>query len=195
MKAKHWKTLTSTVILDYPRMQLVEDTVELPNGKTASYVRHAPAKARSVAVIAINERQEILLQKEYSYPPDSIMWQLPGGGAGEQEDIVVAANRELSEESGLMARFSKVLGWFYINSRRSDEKQYVVLCKDLQSKTAQSDDEEFIETHWVAVAELRSMITKGEFQNMPLLAALNLWFCVSGPKFSANSLDEIGLPQ
>ena len=112
-------------------MHIVEDTVELPNGQRTQYVREAPHTSCSVAIIAINSQNEILVQREYSYPPDEIMYQLPGGGAGNEEDVIAAANRELSEESGYTARDSRVLGAFYVNNRRSDRMQFVVLCRDL----------------------------------------------------------------
>jgi len=179
MKAEHWKTLDRKIVLNHPRMQLVEDVVELPNGKTAEYLRIAPVKTHSVAIIAINEKQEILLQKEYSYPPDSIMWQLPGGGIKNGEDILEAANRELSEESGMVARSCKIIGSYYVNNRRSDEKQYVALCADLHPKAGQPDDIEFIENYWIPIPKLQDMTAAGEIQNMYLLAALNLWSCVA----------------
>lgn len=176
MKAKHWKTISSTEILRHPRMHLVEDTVELPDGKTASYLRHAPSKSHSVAVIAINDKRELLLQKEYSYPPNEILWQLPGGGVLEGEDIIEAANRELGEESGLIGVSCKQIGFYYVDSRRSDAKQYVVMCTGLKPKASKRDTEEFIETHWLSLAKVKSMIAAGELNHALLLAALNLYF-------------------
>ena len=176
MKARPWKRLRSAEILRHPRMHLVEDTVELPDGKTISYLRHAPVKAHSVAVIAVNDKQEMLIQREYSYPPDQVMWQLPGGGMRQGEDVLAAANRELSEESGVIGESCRQIGFYYTDNRRSDAKQFVVICHDLRPEAGQRDDEEFIETHWISIAKLRAMIAAGEFTNMYLLAALNIFF-------------------
>ena len=176
MEAKHWKKIDSTEILNHPRLHLVEDTVELPDGKITTYIRHVPTKIHSVAIIAINDKQEMLIQKEYSYPPNQIMWQLPGGAAHENENIVAAANRELSEESGLIGKTCREIGSFYVDPRRSDMRQYVVLCTGLETKVGQRDDEEFVETHWIPTSELKSMIASGEFNSGYLLAALNIYF-------------------
>lgn len=172
--------ISRNVVLEHPRMVLVEDTVELPDGKVTSYLRHMPAKTHSVAVIAVNEKQEILLQKEYSYPPNRVMWQLPGGGVKDGEDVTTAANRELSEEADVVGKNCQVIGSYYVNNRRSDEKQYLVQCTDLESKSGKRDDVEFLENQWVPISELRGMIAKGEFDNMYLLAALNVWFSSRG---------------
>jgi len=153
----------------------MEDTVRLPDGKTTTYIKYAPTKTHSVAVIALNDKREILLQREYSYPPDIIMWQLPGGSMQEGEDPIEAANRELSEESNVVGVSCKILGHFYPNNRRSDEKQYVVLCANLKQKKGRRDAEEFIETHWVPVTKLQTMITAGEITNFALLAAIAMY--------------------
>jgi len=176
MKAKHWKTVSSSEVLRHPRMHLIEDVVELPDGKTSSYLRHAPTKLHSVAIIAVNEKHEVLLQKEYSYPPDEVMWQLPGGEILEGEGVIEAANRELSEESGFAGSVCEELGFYYTNSRRSDAKQFVVLCTELKPRAGKRDVEEFIETYWLSIAKLREMIAAGKFNHALLLAALNLYF-------------------
>lgn len=176
MKADKWLFISRKEVLSHPRMHLVEDTVKLPNSKKAEYLRHAPARAHSVAILAVNGKQELLLQKEYSYPPDEILWQLPGGGMLEGETAEEAGNRELAEESGFKARQVEEIGFFYKNSRRTDEKQYVILCSSLYEESADGDPEEFIESYWVSLGKVKAMIARGEFHNVNLLAALNLYF-------------------
>lgn len=178
MKAVPWKKVSSKEVYSHPRLSLLEDVVELPDGKKTTYIRHAPAKDYSICIIAINNRQEMLFQKEYSHPPGGVMWQLPGGGGNFDEDIIEAANRELSEESGFVGKNCKVLGSYYMDNRRSDRKQYVVFCTNLTEKTAKHDDEEFIETHWIPLSDIRSHIKNGEFKSATLLAALNLYFTI-----------------
>jgi ADP-ribose pyrophosphatase len=175
MTIKKWTTKQRKVIFEHPRMTLVEDIVNLPDGTTMPYVRIAPSSTDSVGIIAINEKAELLIQQEYSYPPDEIMWQLPGGGMEPREDIVTAANRELSEESGYSAKHCKVIGAFHTSNRLTNQKQYVVVCTDLKDQNAQADQGEFIENHWLSKAEIDRMITAGEVTNINLLAALNLW--------------------
>lgn len=170
-----WKFVSRKILLEHPRMTLVEDAVKLPDGKVVAYLREAPVKGFSVAVFAINNKNEVLLQKEYSYPPDKVMYQLPGGSAELDEDIAKAANRELSEESGYKAKKCTVLGSFYVNNRRSDGKQYVVLCEDLTAHKLNEDAEEFIESFWIALEEISKLIKNGQIENINLLAALQLY--------------------
>ena len=71
-----WKCLESKVLLDHPRITVVEDSVELPGGEVTSYVRLAGHNA--VTVVCLRD-DEILLQREYSYPVGEVLLQFPGG--------------------------------------------------------------------------------------------------------------------
>lgn len=176
MPLKKWKTLSRKEVLKHPRMHLVEDEVRLPNGITTKYLRQAPVGSHSIIVIALNVTGEVLLQQEYSYPPDEIMWQLPGGSIEEGEDSIEAAKRELHEESNVMAQHCQVIGHYFTHNRRSDQKQYVVVATGIEQSKGQADVEEFIESTWMSIDELRGKIGKGEIHNSNTLAALNIWF-------------------
>lgn len=173
---RKWKFISRKPLLDHPRMTIVEDTVELPDGRQVTYLRQAPDSNYGVGILAFNDKGELLLQREYSYPPDEVMYQNPGGGAQAGEEIIEAANRELSEESGYTASDCRVLGYFYVNNRRSNRKQYVVLCRKLQQHKLPQDAEEFIENEWVTLDRLNELIRSGKITNMNLLAALQLYY-------------------
>lgn len=145
-----------------------------------AYVPQALTSVGSVIMIAINDENQVLLQKEYSYPPNEVMWQLPGGAMEEGESISEAANRELAEESGFKANTLEEIGFFYTNNRRSNQKQHIVICRDLYPCKLPEDDDEFIETHWLPIQQVHKMIARGEFVNINLLAALNQWFHQGG---------------
>jgi 8-oxo-dGTP pyrophosphatase MutT (NUDIX family) len=172
---RNWKKLKTKQILYNQQLAVSEDEVELPNGKKVKYVRHSPTDVHAVLIIAVNDRHELLVQREYSYPPNKIMWQFPGGSMQSGETIKQAANRELSEESGFAARSVKSLGYFYVNNRLSDKKQHIVLCSDLYEKKLPEDHDEFIETHWLSPAKIDDLIDAGRVDNINFLAALTLY--------------------
>ncbi len=172
---KPWKILSSKLILDHPKLRVYEDVVDLPDGNKDVYVKYDIDEPDAVIVIAINNRNEVLIQREYSHPPKVVLWQLPGGSMHKDERPKDAANRELAEESGYSAKRQNILGYFYTNNRLSSRKQHIVLCKDLFKKQLQKDNDEFIESYWKSLDELLVMITNGEVNNVNMLAALMVW--------------------
>jgi ADP-ribose pyrophosphatase len=98
-----WKKKSSKVIYTHPRITLLEDQVELPDGTLSSYVRFDGHKSAAM-VLAVRDEQ-VLLQREYSYPPDEILYQLPAGAIEEGEVPETAAKREFIESSWLPLQF------------------------------------------------------------------------------------------
>jgi ADP-ribose pyrophosphatase len=154
-------------------MTVIEDDIQLPNGHITKYIYLAPTMG-AVTVIATRSNQ-ILIQQEYSYPPDQTMYQFPGGGIEGDEAPMVAALRELKEESGYIGE-PKYLGFYYANNRRSSAKMHVVHVTDATECTKEGGDaEEFITSEWVTVSELRSMIAEGKIVNLSVLAGMAMY--------------------
>jgi ADP-ribose pyrophosphatase len=162
-------------------MTLVEDEVQLPTGDRILYLRQPPGAAAAVGIVALSDAGQLLIQREYSYPPDEVLWQLPGGGIEPGEDVDTAARRELSEESGFTAGRVDVIGAIYLDNRRSDALLHVAVCTDLQPRQLPADQAEFIDSSWLAVDEVHALIRDGQVRNITMLAALNLWFHVATP--------------
>lgn len=169
MKHTVWKQISKTLLLKHPRMSVYEDEVELPGGHRTSYI-HIEHAADSSAVIARNKDGKILVQREYSYPPNEWLYQFPGGKIEHNETPKQAAHRELAEEAGLQGKLTK-LGWYYLDNRRQSNKQYVYLAQELSDATAEADAEEDIESYWFSEAEINQMISLGTFVNSTALAA------------------------
>ena len=168
-----WKKLSSRKIFSHPRINLYEDEVELPNGLVTRYL-HFGDTTHAAMVIAVNNEGKILVQKEYSYPPDEILYQLPGGAIEHGETPIQGAARELAEEAGLAGELEEV-GWFYTNNRRSAQKLYVFVATNLRTVMAEKDPEELFEDFWYTEVEIDSLIITNEIRNYSLLAGWALY--------------------
>ena len=172
---KSWKKVSSRVVLDHERLVALEDMVEIHTGKVVPYLRFQNNSDDSVTAMCVRGN-EILLQKEYSYPVDAVLYQFPGGKIEKGEDSSTTVRRELLEESGYVAKSTQDIGWYYPNNRRSNAKMFVFVCQDVTlGQKIDGDPEESIESMWVTFDELRKMVREGKIVNYSILAALGLW--------------------
>jgi 8-oxo-dGTP pyrophosphatase MutT (NUDIX family) len=108
---------------------IVSDVVDLgPTQVLREYVDHPGA----VAIIAVDEKDRVLLVSQYRHPVRSELWEPPAGlldVAGEPP--VVAAARELAEEADLRADTWHVLVDFYTTPGGSSERIEVFLARGL----------------------------------------------------------------
>ena len=74
------------------------DTVRLPNGHLTT--REVIDHPGGVAVVAIDENDNVLTVKQYRYAFQTVLEELPAGKLERGEDPAAAARRELSEETG-----------------------------------------------------------------------------------------------
>ncbi len=170
-----WKTLSSKKIFSHPRITLLEDQVLLPNGTKTDYLKFE-SRGNSATLICKNEKGQILIQEEYSYPPNKTIIQFPGGAVPKEEDPKDGANRELMEETGYKANSLTLLGTALVNNRRSDALMYIYLATNLEKKSAKKDiTEEDIKNYWLTEKEIDQKIKDGKMINVYFLAAWTLY--------------------
>ena len=168
MKNTKWNRLSQKVLLNHPRLSVYEDQVELPNGHITNYI-HFGANTGASMIIAKLKDGKLLLQREYSYPTDSWLYQFPGGAIEKNETPIQAADRELAEEAGLKGSLEK-LGFYYPDNRRSGRKMHVFVATELSPVKAEADIEEDIESYWFTEKEIDKKIKNGEIVNPSALA-------------------------
>ena len=169
MKHTQWKQLSKKVLLQHPRMTVSEDTVELPNGHQTSYI-YIENGGESSLIMARDHEGKILVQREYSYPPNTWLYQFPGGKIEDHETPDDAASRELAEEADLQGSLTQI-GWYFLDNRRKADKQYIYIADNLSNSSALGDIEEDIESYWFTEDEIDQLIISGKFVNFTALAA------------------------
>lgn len=170
---KKWRTVTSKKLLQHPRLTVYEDTVELPNGHVTDYI-HFGKGNDAACIIAIDEKGRVLVQREYSYPPDEWLYQFPGGHLHEDESVEQGGLRELQEEAGLTGSVQR-LGWIYPDNRRRKEKLHMLVVTELKAAPGHKDPEEEFETFWLTPEEIEALIARDEIVNYSMLAAWALY--------------------
>jgi ADP-ribose pyrophosphatase len=94
----NWQLTERSLILDHPLMRAVVDTLTRA-GVTRRYT-YLESPVDSVTTVALTDRREIVLTRQYRHPIGQIIFDLPGGRALPGEEPADSARRELEEETG-----------------------------------------------------------------------------------------------
>lgn len=164
------KKISSRQIFDGKVVKLFVDEVELPNGQIATreIVRHPGA----VCVVPLTDEGEVVMVKQFRYPFEKVLLEIPAGKLEPGEDPLDAVKRELEEESGAVAGTIIHLGELYTTVAIFDEVIQVYLAKDLTFKNAHPDEDEFLEATKIPLDTLIDMIMKGEIRDAKTQIAL-----------------------
>ncbi|MBI4636878.1 MAG: NUDIX hydrolase [Candidatus Rokubacteria bacterium] len=155
-----WTPLRSSTRYARGRLVLREDTWRLPDGREVVYP--VLAVGVTVGVLPFVDDAHVLLVGQYRHLARGLSWELPGGGAGEGEDPLVAAQRELREEGGYRAERLTFLTRFHPSNAYLDEVAYCYVARGLTADPLPADADEFIERRVVPFAEAVRLATDGE---------------------------------
>lgn len=153
---------------------VMTDTVDLGEGGvvTRDYVRHTGA----VSVMALNERNELFLMRQYRHPVRRELWEPPAGllDVG-GEPALEAAKRELWEEADLRADTWHTLVDFFTTPGGVSERIRIFLARDLsivpEGERFEREAEELgMPCRWVPVSDVLEGIAAGRL-GCPTLVA------------------------
>lgn len=148
------------------------DQVELPNGHTAA--REVCEHLGGVGVLPIDKDGNIILVRQYRYPYDEIMLEIPAGKLdhGDDEDAADCGLRELKEETGCTAGRIVPLGCIYPSPGFLTEVVHLFAALDLTDGEMQPDEDEFVEVVRLPIAEIEAMAERNEIRDAKTLVAL-----------------------
>lgn len=149
-----------------------QDLVELVNGRQAT--RDIVLHPGAVAIVAITDQEEIVLVRQFRYPVQEILHEIPAGKLDPGEDPLICAKRELAEETGYVAEKWTKLTSFYTVPGFCNETIHLFLAQDLQEKPAHPDEDELIESYKVPLTKALEKVTTGEIKDAKSITGI-LW--------------------
>jgi len=119
----------------------------------------------SAVMMVVDDKKRILLVRQYRLPARAFLWELPAGTLDPGEKPMVAARRELKEETGYRAKKWRKLAEFYPSPGFLSEQMTIYLATDLVAGEAQPMDDERIQTRWFTAKEVDDMIRVGKIKD------------------------------
>ena len=170
MKLK-WECLARKVVYENDWMTVLEDDVINPGGGRNQY-GHVHFRNRAVAILAMDDADNVWLVGQERYTLAEYSWELPMGGAPLDEDPLAAAQRELQEETGLTAVNWSQLMKLHLSNSITDEVGYVFVATDLTEGETNFDETEDLSVRRLPLDQAVQMVLDGEITDALSAAAL-----------------------
>ena len=152
------------------------DTVEKAGGKKTT--REVVEHSNCIAVVAIDEHDNILLVRQFRHPVDRFLLEIPAGGIDPGEEPIDSVRRELQEEIGYFPRKIDKLGGFYAIPGYGTEYLHCFLATDLVPGRLVAEDTDDIELVRVSQDEIPRLISSGEICDAKSIAALLMFLLI-----------------
>ncbi len=164
--------LNSELMYDGNFIQVHKDDVRLPDGSvsTREYIKHPGA----VAVLAMLDSGNLLMERQFRYAPQREFVELPAGKIDSGEDILRCAQRELLEETGYVAKEWTHLTTVWSCIGYADERIEYFIARNLTYQGHKLDDGEFLEVFELSLREAIEWVRQGRINESKTIVGLFL---------------------
>lgn len=158
---KHFeKQLQSETVFDGRIIHVTHDQVELENGSTA--MREVVAHPGGVCVAALTDKDELLFVRQFRYPYQEVLTELPAGKLEKGQTPLENGKRELLEETGAVGREYMTLGQVYPSPGYCGEIIHLYFCKVDHFEQQNPDEDEFLDFIRIPLPRAVEMVLNGE---------------------------------
>ncbi|MCU7550756.1 NUDIX hydrolase [Chitinophagaceae bacterium LB-8] len=155
-----WTILGQKEVYDNKWIKLTEYDVLNPSGGKGIYGK-VHFKNYAIGIIPLDEHLNTYLVGQYRFVLDQYSWEIPEGGGPIGIDILESAQRELKEETGLVAGEWTKLMDLHLSNSVSDEYGSIYLARDLRQEDASPEETEDLMVKKVPFEEAYQMVEQG----------------------------------
>ncbi|MFF7497638.1 MULTISPECIES: NUDIX domain-containing protein [Streptomyces] len=172
---EEWQVTATVTPFTGNKTSVRTDQVVMPDGSV--HGRDYQVHPGSVAVLAIDDEDRVLVLRQYRHPVRHRLWEIPAGLLDiPGENPLHAAQRELYEEAHVKAESWRVLTDVYTTPGGCDEAVRIFLARDLSEaegeRYAVAEEEADMEQARVPLDELVRSVVAGDLHNNCLVVGV-----------------------
>jgi ADP-ribose pyrophosphatase len=150
------------------------DQIEYNSGNSG--IREVVVHNGGAVVVPITDNGKIILVKQYRYPFDEWVIELPAGKLEKNEDPLVCATRELTEETGYSSDSINFLGRIYTSPGFSSEILYIYSAANLKAGNHNREEgEQGMEIYELTLEEINEMISEGKIVDAKTISGIHFY--------------------
>jgi 8-oxo-dGDP phosphatase len=173
-----WEQHGERTVYESPWVQVTRVDVTSPDGNR--FEHHAVRLKKVASVVILDDEDRVLLVWRHRFITNSWGWETPGGIVDDGETAEQAAVRETVEETGWRPEGLRLLAAFQPMPGLVDTPHEVYVSRRAVKVGEPSDMVEAGLVRWVALADVRSLIKRGEITGSGSLVGLLYAACGAG---------------
>lgn len=146
-------------------------SVEVTNAKKG-YKAYTVIEKDVVVILPFIDKNTILIERQLRIPVGKILYEVPAGHIEKGENLKIAANRELEEETGYKAKKLKLLCSYYISPGVLTVREHVFVATDLIKGKMHRDKDEEIIVERMKLKKAIALIKSGKLMDAKSLLAI-----------------------
>lgn len=166
-----WTTLSSKSVYTNAWIDVSHHDILDPSGKPGIYGK-VHFKNVAVGVIPLDENLSTWLVGQYRYPIDQYSWEIPEGGCPQSQTPLEAAQRELKEETGIVASQYKLIQTLHTSNAVCDEIAYLYVATSLTFYESEPEDCEKLSLKKLPFSNVLQMVLDSEITDVMSVAAI-----------------------
>ncbi len=166
-----WRLRGSRAVYANPWISVREDHVLRPDGQPGIY-GVVQFQNYALGIVPVTDALETVLVGQWRYPLGVYSWEIPEGGGALSLPLLESAQRELAEETGIVAELWTDLGPLHLSNSVSDETGVVFLAQNLTFGPAHPEGDEVLAIRRLPLSEAWQMALDGRITDSVSIVGL-----------------------
>jgi len=163
----------SEVLFNGKVFDLQVDQLEYTSGNAG--VREIAVHPGGAVIVAVTAKEKVIFVKQFRYPLQKVILELPAGKLDKGEDPFNCAVRELEEETGYKSNDIVKLGYIYTTPGFCTETLHIFLVKNLKAGDHNREEGEYgMEVLEYSFKEIDEMIKTGELSDAKSICGIQM---------------------